>query len=35
MKKSKLGMMSTFTFIGLTCSFVASIRNIPDVAAAG
>ena len=32
---SKLGKLSTLTFIGITCSFVGSIRNIPDVAAAG
>lgn len=32
---SKLGKLSTITFIGITCSFVGSIRNIPDVAAAG
>ncbi len=32
---SKLGKLSTMTFIGIACSFVGSIRNIPDVAAAG
>lgn len=32
---SKLAKVSTFTFIGMTCALVASIRNIPDVAATG
>ncbi|MBP1046256.1 amino acid permease [Enterococcus sp. BWM-S5] len=27
--------ISTVTFIGMTCALVASVRNIPDVAAAG
>nr|OTP11509.1 amino acid permease [Enterococcus sp. 9E7_DIV0242] len=27
--------ISTMTFIGMTCALVASVRNIPDVAAAG
>lgn len=35
MSKSRLGKLSTMTFIGITCAFVGSIRNIPDVAAAG
>lgn len=34
-KGSKLGTLSTITFIGITCSFVGSIRNIPDVSSAG
>lgn len=34
-KKSALSKVTTFTFIGMTCALVASIRNIPDVAATG
>ncbi len=34
-KGSALTKVSTFTFIGMTCALVASIRNIPDVAATG
>ncbi|MGL6291992.1 hypothetical protein [Eubacterium aggregans] len=30
-----LSKVSTFTFIGMTCTLVASVRNIPDVAATG
>ncbi|SEA56125.1 Amino acid transporter [Eubacterium aggregans] len=30
-----LSKVSTFTFIGMTCALVASVRNIPDVAATG
>ncbi len=32
---SKLSKVSTITFIGMTCALVASVRNIPDVAATG
>ena len=34
-KGTSLSKVSTFTFIGMTCALVASVRNIPDVAATG
>lgn len=34
-KKAKTSQISTLTFIGVTCALVCSIRNIPNVAAAG
>lgn len=34
-KASMLTKVTTFTFVGMTCALVASIRNIPDVAATG
>lgn len=34
-KNTTLSKVSTFTFIGMTCALVASVRNIPDVAATG
>ena len=34
-KNTTLTKVSTFTFIGMTCALVASVRNIPDVAATG
>lgn len=35
MTDSKTSQITTLTFIGMTCALVASVRNIPDVAATG
>ncbi len=35
MADSKSKQITTLTFIGMTCALVASVRNIPDVAATG
>lgn len=34
-QSTTLSKVSTITFIGMTCALVASIRNVPDVAATG
>lgn len=33
--KSSTSIIGLFTFIGMTCALVASVRNIPDLAASG
>ena len=35
MEKNKIEKVSTLTFIGMACALVGSVRNVPDVAAAG